>query len=67
MSYLDLFLSSNPRIISPNDSEDASALVYGIPFDSTHSYRPGTRFGPDAIRECFNNIEDADDYDCKNS
>lgn len=33
------------------------ATVYGIPFDSTHSYRPGCRFGPNAIREAFNNTE----------
>jgi agmatinase len=31
--------------------------VFGVPFDSTHSYKPGTRFGPDAIRGAFNNIE----------
>jgi agmatinase len=44
-------------IISPNEDEDPVAIVYGIPFDSTHSYKPGTRFGPDAIRDAFNNIE----------
>ena len=31
--------------------------MVGVPFDSTHSYRPGCRFGPDAIRDSFNNIE----------
>ena len=31
--------------------------MFGIPFDSTHSYKPGCRFGPDAIRDAFNNIE----------
>ena len=31
--------------------------MFGVPFDSTHSYRPGCRFGPDAIREAFSNIE----------
>ncbi len=33
------------------------AIIFGVPFDSTHSYKPGTRFGPDAIRDAFNNIE----------
>jgi agmatinase len=33
------------------------ATVFGIPFDSTHSYKPGCRFGPDVIRDAFNNIE----------
>lgn len=57
MSYRDLYLSKSPLIISPNEDEDPVAIVYGIPFDSTHSYKPGTRFGPDAIRDAFNNIE----------
>ena len=33
------------------------AIIFGVPFDSTHSYKPGTRFGPDALRDAFNNIE----------
>ena len=57
MSFLDLYLSNNPLITSPNEKSEVSSIVYGIPFDSTHSYRPGTRFGPDSIREAFNNIE----------
>ena len=31
--------------------------VFGVPFDSTTSYRPGARFGPNAIREAFLNVE----------
>ncbi len=57
MSFLDLYMNKNPLITSPNENGDSSTIVYGIPFDSTHSYRPGTRVGPDAIREAFNNIE----------
>ncbi len=57
MSYRDLYLSKSPLIISPSEDNDPAAIVYGIPFDSTHSYKPGTRFGPDAIRDAFNNIE----------
>jgi len=57
MSFLDLYLNRNPLITSPNEAGDVSTIVYGIPFDSTHSFRPGTRFGPDAIRLTFNNIE----------
>ena len=41
---------------SSGDSEPV-ATVFGIPFDSTHSYKPGCRFGPDVIRDAFNNIE----------
>jgi agmatinase len=57
MSFLDLYMTQNPLILNPNEDADASAVLFGIPFDSTHSFRPGTRFGPDAIRLAFNNIE----------
>ncbi len=57
MSYLDLYVNKSPLIISPNEDSEPIAIVFGIPFDSTHSYKPGTRFGPDAIRNAFNNIE----------
>ena len=56
MSFLDLYISNNLLITNPNENADSSAIVYGIPFDSTH-FRPGTRFGPDAIRLAFNDIE----------
>ena len=44
-------------INSSEGNDDSVAIVYGVPVDSTHSYKPGTRFGPDAIRDSFNNIE----------
>jgi len=49
-------MNNNPLITSSGEGEPA-ATVFGIPFDSTHSYKPGCRFGPDVIREAFNNIE----------
>ena len=71
MSYADLYMSGSPLIAgSPPPPPSASgprrqgggggedaAVVFGVPFDSTHSYKPGARFGPDAIRGAFNNIE----------
>lgn len=57
MSYLDLYLTKDPLLISPGEAKNPTATVFGIPFDSTHSYKPGCRFGPDAIRKAFNNIE----------
>lgn len=45
----------NP-LITASEGEPI-ATVMGVPFDSTHSYKPGCRFGPDAIRDAFNNIE----------
>lgn len=32
------------------DYEDATLVLFGAPFDSTTSYRPGTRYGSSAIR-----------------
>ena len=31
-------------------AEEARTVLFGAPFDSTTSFRPGTRFGPSAIR-----------------
>ena len=57
MRYLDLNMTNSPLIVNPNDNSEPVAVVFGVPFDSTHSYKPGCRFGPDAIRDAFNNIE----------
>ena len=57
MSFLDLHMTNSPLIINPNDDSESVATIFGVPFDSTHSYKPGCRFGPDAIRDAFNNIE----------
>ncbi len=32
------------------NEQDAKVVLYGAPYDSTTSFRPGTRFGPAAIR-----------------
>ena len=57
MSFSDLYLTNSPKLISPSDNSEPVAKLFGIPFDSTHSYKPGCRFGPDVIRDAFNNIE----------
>ena len=57
MSYTDLYLTQSPLIISPDNKSEPVANIFGVPFDSTHSYKPGCRFGPDVIRDAFNNIE----------
>ena len=50
-------MTNSPLIINPNDDSESVAVIFGVPFDSTHSYKPGCRFGPDAMRDAFNNIE----------
>lgn len=52
------------------DYADARIVLYGAPFDSTTSFRPGARFGPSAMRhesfglETFSPYQDADLTDC---
>ncbi|MGI6077568.1 MAG: agmatinase [Fastidiosipilaceae bacterium] len=49
--------------------DTATHIIFGAPFDGTTSYRPGTRFGPAAIRnesyalESYSPYQDADIYD----
>lgn len=50
--------------------EAADIVLFGAPFDSTTSYRPGARFGPSAMRhesfglETYSPYQDADLTDC---
>ena len=54
MSHTGLYTS--PPLGMPNDGEPVAGIL-GVPFDSTHSYRPGCRFAPDYIRGMYANIE----------
>lgn len=40
--------------------EDARYVIFGVPYDGTTSFRPGTRFGPRSIREISFNFESYD-------
>ena len=40
-----------------SEYEDAEIVLFGAPFDSTTSYRPGTRFASSAIRSESNGLE----------
>ena len=42
--------------------EEAGIVLYGAPFDSTTSYRPGTRFGSRAIRSESYGLESYSSY-----
>ncbi len=37
--------------------QNCAVGLYGVPYDGTTSFRPGTRFGPSAIREVSNGLE----------
>ena len=51
--------------------EEANIVLFGAPFDSTTSFRPGARFGPSAMRhesfglETYSPYQDKDLTDCK--
>lgn len=51
-----------PTLFADASSElsDAEFVVLGVPFDRTTSFRPGARFGPDAIRQHSWNFESYD-------
>lgn len=54
-----------------SEYEDAELVLFGAPFDSTTSYRPGARFGSSAIRhesfglETYSPYQDKDLTDCR--
>ena len=45
--------------------EEAKTVLFGAPFDSTTSFRPGTRFGPGAIRHESFGLESYSPYQDK--
>ncbi len=53
-----------------SDYKEARIVLFGAPFDSTTSFRPGARFGPSAMRhesfglETYSPYQDADLTDC---
>lgn len=59
----------NPNIMNfiaaEADFDEARAVIFGAPFDGTTSFRPGTRFGPSAIRAESDGIETYSPYQNK--
>lgn len=51
-----VFIGSHPTW------EDAKVILYGMPMDWTVSYRPGSRFGPNRIREVSIGLEEYSPY-----
>ena len=54
--------SGNVFIKSKQNYEEAQAVIYGMPMDWTVSYRPGSRFGPQRIREVSIGLEEYSPY-----
>jgi agmatinase len=51
-----VFIMSNPSY------EEAKAVIFGMPMDWTVSFRPGSRFGPNRIREASLGLEEYSPY-----
>ncbi|GEM03349.1 agmatinase [Halolactibacillus miurensis] len=49
-------------IASQNDYDNADVVLYGMPMDWTVSFRPGSRFGPNRIREVSIGLEEYSPY-----
>ncbi|GAI57573.1 unnamed protein product, partial [marine sediment metagenome] len=50
---------------SNSNYKDADVIIMGLPFDKTSSFIPDSRFGPEFIRLCSENIEDYSPYQDK--
>ncbi|WP_017381748.1 agmatinase [Paenisporosarcina sp. TG-14] len=51
-----VFIKSHPNY------DESQAVIYGMPMDWTVSYRPGSRFGPQRIREASIGLEEYSPY-----
>ncbi|WP_173918537.1 agmatinase [Halobacillus sp. Marseille-Q1614] len=60
--YFDESYSGKVFIMSRSTEEEAQAVIYGMPMDYTVSFRPGSRFGPNRIREASIGIEEYSPY-----
>jgi len=45
--------------------DNAQVIILGLPYDQTSSFLPGSRYGPEFIRICSENIEDYSPYQDK--
>jgi agmatinase len=45
--------------------DEADIIITGFPFDKTSSFLPGSKYGPEFIRFCSDNIEDYSPYQDK--
>lgn len=53
---------SNAQGLFASDYQASDIVILGAPFDGTVSYRPGTRFGPQAIRQELYGLESYSPY-----
>jgi len=54
---MDLQLTSRTFLAADSSYAESPAVIVGCPLDITSSFRPGTRFAPQAIRDCSWGLE----------
>ncbi len=59
---LNLPILSKNWLCACEDFEKSDTVLIGVPFDNTCSFRPGSRFAPQAIRTCSIGIESYSPY-----
>src|SRR5438093_9082094 len=58
MSQSQLYLSGRPAFTGMSSPLEKSRFVFfGVPFDRTSTYKPGSRFAPSALRDISANLE----------
>ncbi len=58
IDYQHLFNNDGSIFMGAKRSiENCKVAIYGVPYDGTTSFKPGTRFGPSAIREVSHSLE----------
>lgn len=58
LGYRELFTSAALKFAnSTSDFENADFVILGFPFDGTSTYRSGSRYAPNAIREASLHVE----------
>ncbi|MCL5788708.1 MAG: agmatinase [Candidatus Marsarchaeota archaeon] len=62
MSYTELYLTKSPLVSLEIAGKEPKVAMFGVPFDSTSSFKPGSREGPNAFRNAYLNIEVEDHY-----
>lgn len=60
--YFDQGYSGKVFIMGNRSYEESDIVIYGMPMDYTVSFRPGSRFGPNRIREASIGLEEFSPY-----
>ena len=61
----DLLVKGNPFLGANQDYKSSKLVIIGAPMDFTVSFKPGTRFGPQSIREVSESLEEYSPYQDK--